>query len=159
MRRDAHDGLHLRLSPNGGVPLWRVPVEPSSACLLTNKRRRHARSWAASFRRCMVDSNVEVRTRQNGSHPVPCTEGARVRRATRNRPKRREYRGLSGVAFPLVGYFIPYSDRPCSQARSPPTRQNTSSGVVRSASFDALTTLRQPRTFRVFLRPPLPRFR
>ena len=31
-------------------------------------------------------------------------------------------------------------------------------GVVRSASFDALTALRQPRTFRVFLRPPLPPF-
>ena len=80
MRRDAHDGLHLRLSPNGGVPLWRVPVEPSSACLLTNKRRRRARSRAASFRRCMVDSNVEVRTVQGRTlsdvYTAPVSEGS-----------------------------------------------------------------------------------
>ena len=70
--------------------------------ILTNKRRRRARSRAASLRRwwtpmwrCVPSSRpgpsligrVQLRfqrvpwraTRQNGSRPVPCTEGGRVR--------------------------------------------------------------------------------
>ena len=76
------------------VPLWRVPVEPSSACLLyIDQQKAQACKESGRVLQTLVDSDVEVHTvqgrplsdvyswvpwratRQNGNPPVPCTEG------------------------------------------------------------------------------------
>ena len=71
------------------VPLWRVPVEPSSACLLyIDQQKAQACKESGRVLQTLVDSDVEVRTVQGRPLSDVYSSGFRGFRGALYTPKR-----------------------------------------------------------------------